>query len=219
MRYLATLLLALAVTVPALAETRWVGDELIITLRKGQGNQYQILRTLNTGTALEVLEDDGEFTRVRTPKGTEGWVRARYLKTEPVAADRLVQAQAQIEKLQEENRSLQEKLAQLRSERAELGKTVKTQESAQERLSDELQELRELAAAPMQLQADNDIMRTRIEELQSTVQRLESTNETLRDRSRRDWFVAGSGVLGGGIVLGLILPLIRRKKRDRLYDF
>ena len=40
---------------PAFADTRYVVDELIITMRLGKGTGYKILKSLKTGTAVEVL--------------------------------------------------------------------------------------------------------------------------------------------------------------------
>ena len=61
MKQLATLILLLSSLTAAHAETRWVSDQLVITLRTGQGNQYQILKTLPSGTKLEVLNQINEL--------------------------------------------------------------------------------------------------------------------------------------------------------------
>jgi SH3 domain protein len=57
-------------------------------------------------------------------------------------------------------------------------------------------------------------MKQRIAELETEVSRLDDTNSKLQDRSQRDWFLTGAGVLGGGIFLGLVLPMLRRKKQS-----
>ena len=45
--------------------------------------------------------------------------------------------------------------------------------------------------------------------------RLKQEMQVLDDRSNREWFMIGGGVLGLGVLLGLLLPIFsRRKKRD-----
>ena len=51
--------LALSPLLAAAANYQYVSDKLVITLRTGQGNTYQILKTLETGTRLEVMETTG----------------------------------------------------------------------------------------------------------------------------------------------------------------
>jgi SH3 domain protein len=41
---------------------------------------------------------------------------------------------------------------------------------------------------------------------------LDEENTSLRDRTNRDWFLAGAGVLFGGILLGLLVPKLRKRK-------
>lgn len=78
------LLIALltALAAPVHAKTQYVSDQIVITLRSGQGEEFRILKHLRTGTPVEVLAEDGPFLRVRIKDGTEGWVRKRYLTSE-----------------------------------------------------------------------------------------------------------------------------------------
>ena len=59
---------------PALAETRYIVDQLVVNLRDGKGNQYETIKTLKTGTALEILEEDATYVKVRTISGETGFV-------------------------------------------------------------------------------------------------------------------------------------------------
>jgi SH3 domain protein len=74
-------LLALS-AVAARAETRYVSDQLVITLRAGKGTEFKIIDYLRTGDALEVLSEEGNYLKVRTAKGEEGWVRSRYVTSD-----------------------------------------------------------------------------------------------------------------------------------------
>lgn len=68
----------------AWAETGYVTDSLLVGVHAKKDLNSSILKILPTGTPLEILGRDGDFTRVRTPDGTIGWVDASYLmSTEP----------------------------------------------------------------------------------------------------------------------------------------
>ncbi|TDX99361.1 TIGR04211 family SH3 domain-containing protein [Thiohalophilus thiocyanatoxydans] len=217
MRYLFITLALFAISASAVqaAEYQYVSDELLITLRNGQGNSYQVLKTLPTGTRLEVLESTEEgYSRVRTSDGTEGWVRSQYLINNPTAAMQLEEATRKLENLQEENEKLrstlsevQEERAQLASERDELlGKT----EEAEERLA----HLTEVAEKPIVLDQENRELQQQNIALEKELQILNQENQVLKDRAEREWFIAGAGVLLGGLLLGLLIPRIRWKKQS-----
>jgi SH3 domain protein len=76
------LALFIALAAPVHAKTQYVSDQIVITMRSGQGEEFRIIKHLRTGTPLEVLAEDGPFLRVRTKDGTKGWVRKRYITSE-----------------------------------------------------------------------------------------------------------------------------------------
>ncbi|SCZ53468.1 TIGR04211 family SH3 domain-containing protein [Thiohalomonas denitrificans] len=214
MRYFVLTALLLLAAGSSFAETRYVSDELTITLRAGQGNAYKILQTLRSGEQLQILEEDGEFIRVRTNRDLEGWVRSRYLTDAPIARARLTAAEQKLARLEGEARSLREQASSLQAERNSLRDKLRATETEKASLEDEAAELKQIAAEPLQLREKNRVMKSRIDTLESDLARIERTNDQLRNNSQREWFMVGAGVLGAGIFLGLVLPLIRRKSRS-----
>lgn len=91
---------------------RYVNDQLVITLRAGQGDHYRVVRPLVSGTRLEVLEEQGAFARVLTPTGEEGWVRTQYLVGAPVARLLLKEASDRATRLEQEWREMRDQLKQ-----------------------------------------------------------------------------------------------------------
>jgi len=209
---LALFALVFAVATAAAAETNYVDDTLTITLRTGQGNTYQILRTLTSGAALEVLERDDKYARVRTADGAEGWVLNQYLSTTPVARDRLVQAEQRLARFETENQQLKKDLAALRTEKRTVEGEHKQMSGTAEKLQAELERLKTVAARPLELEKQNQEMRQRLQELELNARMLGEENTALRDRANRDWFLAGAGVLFGGMLLGLLLPKLRKRQ-------
>lgn len=61
------------------AETAFITDKLFVSIREGQGNEFPAVKSIATGTEIEVLQRLGEFALVREPGGAEGWIAERYL--------------------------------------------------------------------------------------------------------------------------------------------
>ena len=124
----------------AFAETGYVADELIITLRQGQGNQYKIIRTLKTGTPMEILEKGDTYFRVRIPSGEEGYVLRQYVSMQTPKPVVIANLTRQVE-------SLHKKIAELEAARENLKeKTVdllQSSKASETNLSQQLAELQE----------------------------------------------------------------------------
>ena len=213
---LTTILFLFAVNVAA--ETRYVDDLLKITIRSGQGTTHKILRSLESGTPLEILEDAGQYTLVRTRDGLEGWVLSQYLTKTPIARDRLVRAEKRLSRLQAEKEQLEKSLAELRLEKGTAEKVQQNLTEETAKLTDELEHLRSVADRPIELDTQNRELKQQVQTLQHDIDQLKTENAHLEDRTQRDWFITGAGVLLGGIFLGLILPMLRRKKKAGMFD-
>ncbi len=87
------------------ADTVYVIDKLQIGLRAERDNVSAVVKPLETGAALEVLQRDERFVRVRDKAGIEGWIEARYVSPE-------LPARAQLAKLQEELNKTRAQLAE-----------------------------------------------------------------------------------------------------------
>jgi len=205
--------LLLMIASAAIAETRYVDDHLIITMRTGKANTYQILRTIPSGTLLEVLKEEGDYSQVRTPDGVEGWVLTQYLTKMPIARVRLAKAEKQLDRLRQEKQQLEQKLVSLQEEKSTLDKEHTNLGNETEQLRNELDNLRKVAARPVELAEQNNKLTDKVANLQQQLQLLQETNRQLQDHSQRNWFLTGAGVLFGGILLGFLLPMLRRKKR------
>lgn len=200
MRVLAVLVALVMIPLVSMAETRFV--EVEVTLRTGQGTGFSIIRMVRSGTPVEVLEADrgAGYTRVRIPGGTEGWLLSRYLTETPVGAEELVTARQRIDQLVRENRGIAE----------ERDRYLKEADS----LAEELARLKDLSANALSLEETNQKLRSTLTRGQAAIDQLRSENERYKSKTRRDWFLAGSGVMAFGIFLGVILPRIRwRRKR------
>lgn len=210
---LAVLLLATA----AGAQTRYVSDRTIVELRRGPSTEFLILRNLEAGDAVQVLEQNAEagYTRVRVAdQGTEGWILTRFLTAEPIARDRLAAAERNLAAARTRIGELEQQLgtasSDLSARQSELAET-RTNHSA---VSQELAELRASASNVVEITAQNESLRQRLIQRDREVEELTAANASLSGRSNQNWFIIGAGVLFGGIVIGLVAPSLRRKRRS-----
>jgi SH3 domain protein len=217
MKQIALALCLLLLALPASA--LYVTDEFQITLRSGPSTKNQVLKMLDSGTSLQPLGDESDgWIKVRMGTGTEGWVLKRYMIQEPIHRVRLERAQRQLESLREKTGELERTLQSVSSERGDLGSQVQQLTAQNNKLTKELDDLKKVAARPVAIEQQNQELSKRVGMLDEEKRLLKTENERLQDRSQRDWFVTGAGVLLAGIVLGLILPRLRRK-RDMWREF
>ena len=210
--FLAGLLLPILVQAKSI---QYVSDQLVITMRSGQGSQYQILKTLPSGTRLEVLEaSDTGYSKVRNSEGVEGWVLTRYLSPEPISKEKLAVAQSRLKRLKDQNNKLKQELTILQNSSRDLEAERAALVSKSESANAELERLNQVAAQPILLDNQNRQLKQQNVSLEKELQLIQQENQSLKDRSQREWFFAGAGVLLGGMLLGLIIPKLRWRKKS-----
>lgn len=207
---LALLVLLFAATVTA-AETRYVSDLLVLTLRAAPSDQAEVIGHLRTADAVEVLKDDGRFLQVRTADGKTGYVLKQYLTTEEPK-------QIQIDRQQKKIAALESQLKDLGSGQSEqlqeLQKLRTTNQELEGRYAATAKELEALKKSHQQL-LDNSKDLTNIlqerDHLKQQNQKLTAEAASLRDENQTllvsaiiKWFLAGAGVLFFGWILGKI---------------
>lgn len=210
-------LLSLSVFInEAHALTKYVGDHLIITLRSGQGSQHKIIKTITTGTKLEILEElpDIGYARVSLEDGTEGWVRTQYLSDIPAAKDRLARLETRYEKLKGKAAARREELKTLKAEFAKLNKDNSKLAKEHKTLQNHIARINQVAAKPILLDKENRELKEKNVTLANEMQLVAQENQILKDRSDRDWFIAGGGIMVVGILLGLLLPKLRSGRKS-----
>ncbi|MDH3970586.1 MAG: TIGR04211 family SH3 domain-containing protein [Gammaproteobacteria bacterium] len=200
----------------AVAETRYVSDTLEITMRSGKGTSFGITRMLRSGTPVEVLNVDKKsgYTQVRTNSGKEGWVLSRFLMKGQAARERLATAEKNLAELELENRKLTTAMATLKEEKGTLESNLSALEGESRGVSQELAEIRRTPSSALAIDSENKDMKGRMVSLERQLQTVQQENETLKDRTARDWFMVGAAVVLLGIIVGLIIPKIRFRKKS-----
>ena len=138
-------LLVLAFELLAQAQTRYVSDRTIVELRRGPSTEYLILRNLEAGERVDVLEQDeaAGYSRVRVAdQGTEGWILTRYLTSEPIARERLGVAERNLAAARERVTALEAQTAEQSRDLAATRTYLEQSRTSQGAVSRELAENR-----------------------------------------------------------------------------
>ncbi|MCH8503771.1 MAG: TIGR04211 family SH3 domain-containing protein [Ectothiorhodospiraceae bacterium] len=207
-----TALIVLVLLLPAAswAQTRYISDELALDMRSGPGNQFRIQQMVPAGTQVQVLDNDSGWSLVRLGEGREGWVLTRLLADQPSARSQLNSAQRNLSQVRDENQELRASLEEALARVDELESGLTDTSSERDRLEQQLEQ----ASRGLQLHSENEELKKEVIDLRREIQDLSHETERLRDRNDQRWFIVGSGVLAFGILMGLILPRIRWRKRN-----
>lgn len=183
----------------ALADTRYVSDNIFTFIHNGPGTQYRILGSVKAGEPLEVKAVNGEagFTQVVDGRGRDGWIKSSEL-------------QSQI--------SLREQLPQVEKERDELKARLQNLNGDNEKRFAEKDgqiaaQSKEIAALKAQLASQGEEMNNLKEQNDALTQSYDNQEHDMQ----MDWFIRGGAMVGAGILLGILLPMLprRRSRGDR----
>jgi len=208
---------ALPHTAPQQAQYLYVNDVIYINLRNGPGPQDPTLSVIPSGTRLQVLEQDADkaIARVRLDSGEEGWVLNRFLREDPIARDRLAAAQASITTLTEQNKSLNQRLAQIRDQRGASDKQLRKLKRENKRLASELQEIRAISADAVATQRQKRVLQGQLDEQKSRLLILENEHTGLQNKV----YLTGISAALVSLVIGFYIgytPVRRQKQWRRL---
>lgn len=215
MTRLLILLLCLCCISQALAETRYVTDKSSITLRKGESTKHKIIRSLPSGEAVQELEikESSGYSKIQTEDGTTGYVLTRLLQDEPVARDRLAAMEARLTELQQAPDQLATKLTELQGAHEKIRVGYHELSGEKERLEQELASIKHASANVVQITEERSELRKNVADLTRHVANLQQENQDLKNQSTQRWFLIGAGVVTGGILIGLVLPHLRFRRR------
>jgi len=212
------------------ADTRYVSDRLIISVRNGQNQNAAVLGYIETGEPVDVLEEKEDLLRIRTEDLIEGWVRAKYIDSEKPKV--LI-----IENLENEIKALNKNIKTVKNEQDSvsntLSKTKKMYQEEIEELKEEVNINQKFAAKAKsdfiqlnkkytnllkhskktgELIGEVDKLKKLNAELNTEVKSLRKDRKNPLKSNRIQSFIAGAGVLLFGFILG---GSVKKKKRSR----
>ena len=193
------------------AETKYVTENLEITLRRGPGTEYKITNMIKAGTPVTVLEETEEWTRVQLDDDKDGWVLTRFLQSkvpDTVTLEKLQKTYSALkdeaDALRDENRALMEKSETLSAELSRRQNEFGALNTTYETLKNE-------SADFLELQANHEKVVAELSETKEKIGQLESELSSVYNDKRMNWVLVGAGVLLIGIIIGFITKPQRRR--------
>ena len=193
-----TCLLIWGLAGPLSAKDIYVSGVTKITMRTGPGTEHKIVVMLTSGTKLEILEYQKDWSQVRTEGGKTGWVLSRFL-TEEVPRALLVL------ELQKENLRLESALETA----LEKARDLKVKNESLTGIEKKYKQLEQASADYLKLDAKYNELLKVAEEQKGQITTLE---QNMNDEEKL-WFLSGAGVFIVGLIIGLST---RKKKRGSL---
>lgn len=173
----------------------WVSDQLPTYVRSGPTDGYRIVGTLDSGEPVTLLERQNDYSRVRSQDGDMVWIPSRYLQDTPSARSRLPELQTRVDELTSEldgiNQEWEQRVADMKTTLDERGQRIE------------------------ELEARNDELNSAYGEAQETVRGLEARLDTQEQDLLMRYFMYGAGVAGAGLLVGLIVPHLPRRRKRR----
>ena len=183
-----TLAAALLCATTTYAQRMYVTDELVITLRTGPSTQNTVIANLNTGDAVEVLEQDEDagYSRIRiVGDDDEGWVLTRYLMSEPTTDQALAGTEAELTTARQRVAELETELARVSGDLDASNSALDAAEESNRQVNSELDDIREASANVIELQNRNESLRRTNLELSAEVDALTTETRRLGSRNRQ----------------------------------
>lgn len=187
--------LLFSVSIPTFAQTQYVTENLSTYLRKGPGDQFRISGAIQAGEKVTLIDKKERYSLVRDSKNREAWILNSELTSTPSSKELTPQLQQKVQELTTKLNSIDKDWQQRTAE-------------MQRRTQQADQQSNELLEQNAQLKRELDILKNKNRDL-----------EAIQDASSREimiqYFIYGGSVLGVGLLLGLLIPvLLPRRKRN-----
>ena len=203
------------ISTPVWAQEAWITDQLEVPIRSGESNEYRILRFLDSGTQIEVVSRNTStgYSLIRDAQGRDGYVLTRYLEREPTASKRLESMRSELAQIRDDAANGTARIAQLREQLAQATDERNAARNALASTEAELSEIKRVSGDTLAIFEANKNLRAQLEILEDEAALLRSDNITLADDRDKMFMLIGAGLVLLGLVLGLILPNLRRRRR------
>ena len=198
-------------TLSAQAESMYVTDVLKVDLRTGPSTGYKIIKMVESGEKIELIEPGQDWSLVRLNDGKEGWILNRYMKSDETSKIKLVKLESEHSTLKAKVNSIFEENSELKTENKKLDSELSDTKKELERFRNDYESLKADSAEFLTLQSNFQKVSKQLSEQTQKSNELEKQVSSLEVSYYIKWFLAGSGVLLVGFVLGISTKRQRRQ--------
>ncbi len=205
-----------AVSLASQAQTYYINDVLFVPLRSGPSSEHRILhKGLKSGTPVELVSPDevDGWLNVVTEGGLIGWMPRRYLLDSPTSALRLASNIEKLKNLEVENQKLKSQAQKQTTKIKKLEKSLLRTETEGQRLTLELHRIKSISSGAIELDANYQKLLEDHELLQTANDALHAENTSLKSDRRFSYMFYGAMLVVLGMLMAVILPRLKMKKR------
>jgi SH3 domain protein len=210
-RLLGLVLLFCLFSASVYGETMYVSDILKLTLRTGPSIENKIISVIESGQMMEVIKFGDEWSQVQLPNGKEGWVLSRYLTTNETNNIKLERLEAKHKNLMIQAAELLEENNKLKKENTRLNTEFKANQKQLVKTQTDYEALKTEAAEFLTLKTNYNRATSQLAEQTAKANQLEEQLSSLEMSTYIKWFLAGSGVLIVGFLIGFSTKRQRRR--------
>jgi SH3 domain protein len=192
-------------------ETMYVSDILKLTLRTGPSIENKIIAVIESGQMMEVIQFGDEWSQVRLPSGKEGWVLSRYLTTDETNNIKLERLETMHNNLTIQAAELLEENNRLKTENTRLSTEFKAGQKELVKTKSDYEALKAESAEFLTVKANYNRAASQLAEQTARAKQLEEQLSSLEMNTYIKWFLAGSGVLIVGFLIGFSTKRQRRR--------
>jgi SH3 domain protein len=198
-------------TLPVEAKTMYVTDVLKVTLRTGPSTENKIIKIIESGQRLEVLKPGEQWSLVRLFDGKEGWIFNRYLISSETSNIRLERLESEHSDLKTKFKTIVEENSKLKTDNKTLGSALSDSEKALKQVRSDYESLKTSSAEFLTLKSNFEKASRQLSEQSKKADKLEKQVVKLEFSNYIKWFLAGSGVLIVGFIIGFSTKRQRRQ--------
>ena len=189
----------------------YVSDILKLTLRTGPSIENKIISVIESGQMMEVIKFGDEWSQVRLSNGKEGWVLSRYLTTNETHNIKLERLEAKHKNLMIQAAELLEENNRLKAENKRFSTEFTAGQKQMVKTQADYEALKAEAAEFITLKTNYKRAVSQLAEQTAKAKQLEEQLSRLEMNTYIKWFLAGSGVLIVGFLIGFSTKRQRRR--------
>ena len=193
------------------AENMYVSDVLKVTVRTGPSTEYKVIAVAESGELVEILEKGEDWSLVRLQNGKEGHVMSRYLTADPTYQILYDQLQNKQKALTQQAAELLEENTELKEENKKLKSLLNNSEKSLQQVEGNFQELKAGSAEFLTLKTRFKKVSEQLSEQTKKADKLDKELSKVELNQYIKWFLAGSGVLLVGFIVGFSARRQRRR--------
>jgi len=191
----------------------YITDELDLPIRSDKNFGNNIIRLLPSGTELSLLQSTEDGWAQIQFDDTIGWIKTFYLSSNPSAREELKKLTREynsntllISKLSDEKEELEKQLKSIKNDNTNL--IIQSSKSQAEK-----EHIEQIYQDALKIEHENEKLIQNNLQLKAELQLAENNTQIQKDTSSRNWFIVGAIVLFLGMIIGLIVPNLLKRRR------